>query len=111
MTARRARRREIALKWIRHSGLGCCGIVPLLLHLCTAVLAQQAPGIQCVYGDLGRLSKVIDRDGNVPEYVYDAVGNILAIRRFTLAGLPLLDLTPSRGVVGTRVTLQGRGFS
>ena len=55
----------------------------LLLHLCTPVLAQQSPGIQYVYDDLGRLSKVVDPAGNVAEYVYDAVGNILAIKRST----------------------------
>src|SRR5467141_3288938 len=80
------------------------------MHLCTAVLAQQAPDIQYVYDDLGRLSKVIDPAGNVAEYVYDAVGNILEIRRFALAGLAHFGCTPSRGVGGTRVTLQGRGF-
>jgi YD repeat-containing protein len=98
------------LKWIRHSGLRCCGIVLLLLHLCTAVLAQQSPGIQYVYDDLGRLSHVIDPAGNVAEYVYDAVGNILEIKRSTTTGLALLNFTPSRGPVGTQVTIQGQGF-
>ena len=101
----------MALKWIRHRGLGCVGTVLLLLNLCTPVLAQQSPGIQYVYDDLGRLSKVIDPAGNVAEYVYDAVGNILEIRRSTLTGLALLNFTPPRGPVGTRVTIQGQGFS
>jgi YD repeat-containing protein len=99
------------LKWIRYSGLYCFGIVLLLLLLCTAALAQQSPGIQYVYDDLGRLSKVIDPAGNVAEYVYDAVGNILEIKRSTITGLALLNFTPSRGPVGTRVTIQGQGFS
>jgi YD repeat-containing protein len=99
------------LKWIRRSGLSCFGVVLLLLLLCTAVLAQQSPGIQYVYDDLGRLSKVIDPAGNVAEYVYDAVGNILEIKRSTITGLALLNFTPSRGPVGTRVTIQGQGFS
>jgi YD repeat-containing protein len=81
------------------------------VDLCTAVLAQQSPGIQYVYDDLGRLSKVIDPAGNVAEYVYDAVGNILEIKRSTITGLALLNFTPSRGPVGTLVTIQGRGFS
>jgi YD repeat-containing protein len=99
------------LKWIRYSGLYCFGIVLLLLPLCAAALAQQSPGIQYVYDDLGRLSKVIDPAGNVAEYVYDAVGNILEIKRSTITGLALLNFTPSRGPVGTRVTIQGQGFS
>ena len=73
--------------------------------------AQQPGAIQYVYDDLGRLIKVIDPTGNVAEYVYDAVGNILEIKRSTIAGLALLNFTPSRGPVGSQVTLQGQGFS
>jgi YD repeat-containing protein len=73
--------------------------------------AQQPGVIQYVYDDLGRLSHVIDPTGQVAEYVYDAVGNILEIRRSTLAGLAILDFAPTRGPVGTQVTIQGRGFS
>ena len=73
--------------------------------------AQQPGAIQYVYDDLGRLIKVIDPTGNVAEYVYDAVGNILEIKRSTITGLALLNFTPSRGPVGTQVTLQGQGFS
>jgi YD repeat-containing protein len=69
-----------------------------------------AQPIQYFYDDLGRRIKVIDPTGNVAEYVYDAVGNILEIKRSTLTGLGLLNFTPSRGPVGTQVTLQGRGF-
>jgi YD repeat-containing protein len=73
--------------------------------------AQQQGAIQYVYDDLGRLIMVIDPSGNAAEYVYDAVGNILEIRRSTLAGVAILDFAPPRGVVGTRVTIQGRRFS
>src|SRR5207244_12376800 len=73
--------------------------------------AQQPGAIQYFYDDLGRLIKVIDPSGNVAEYVYDAVGNILEIKRSTIAGLALLNFTPSRGPVGSQVTLQGQGFS
>jgi len=73
--------------------------------------AQQPGAIRYVYDDLGRLIKVIDPTGNVAEYVYDTVGNILEIKRSTVTGLALLNFTPSRGLVGTQVTLQGQGFS
>jgi YD repeat-containing protein len=84
-------------------------IVTLTLSI-SQLWAQQPGAIQYVYDDLGRLIKVIDPTGNVAEYVYDAVGNILEIKRSTIAGLALLNFTPSRGPVGTQVTLQGRGF-
>jgi YD repeat-containing protein len=101
----------MVLQRIRHTGMGGVGAVLLLLNLLTPVLGQHSPGIQYVYDDLGRLSKVIDPAGNAAEYVYDAVGNILEIRRSTLTGLAILDFAPPRGAVGTRVTLQGQGFS
>jgi len=43
-------------------------------------LADQA---QYIYDDLGRLSQVIDGQGNVATYQYDAVGNLLSITRNT----------------------------
>ncbi len=36
-----------------------------------------------IYDDLGRLSQVIDGQGNVATYQYDAVGNLLSITRNT----------------------------
>ena len=36
-----------------------------------------------IYDDLGRLSQVIDGQGNVATYRYDAVGNLFSITRNT----------------------------
>ena len=44
----------------------------------TQAIADQA---QYIYDDLGRLSQVIDGQGNVATYTYDAVGNLLSITR------------------------------
>ena len=96
---------------MRHQGLAWSGAVLLLLSLLSPVLAQQSSGIRYVYDDLNRLIKVIDPMGEVAEYVYDAVGNILEIRRSTLAELAIIDFTPSGGAVETVVTIQGQGFS
>ena len=52
-----------------------------VLMLCaTAVLSSvSADQAQYIYDDLGRLSQVIDGQGNVATYTYDAVGNLLWI--------------------------------
>lgn len=42
-----------------------------------------ADQVQYIYDDLGRLSQVIDGQGNVATYQYDAVGNLLSITRNT----------------------------
>jgi YD repeat-containing protein len=83
----------------------------LTLALTTLGLAQQPMSFQYVYDDLGQLVKVIDSTGTVIEYVYDPVGNLLEIKRSTLTGLALHSFTPQQGAVGTKVTLQGQGFS
>jgi YD repeat-containing protein len=55
-------------------------VVACVLMLCvsapTLAVADQA---QYIYDALGRLSQVIDGQGNVATYNYDAVGNLLSI--------------------------------
>ena len=77
--------------------------------------SAQQPAIFYVYDDLSRLVGVIDQDGNVATYTYDAVGNILRIDRFDGSGVPgsvaITLVTPARGQVGSTVQIFGRGFS
>ena len=46
----------------------------------TGAVADQA---QYIYDNLGRLSQVIDGQGNVATYNYDAIGNLLSLTRNT----------------------------
>jgi large repetitive protein len=88
-------------------------ILALVVLASGALIAQSNSVIQYFYDDLGRLSRVIDKNGNVATYSYDAVGNLLNIARTTLAPntLSILNFTPQRGGIGTTVTIQGQGFS
>ncbi len=53
-------------------------VVACVLMLCLAVPTQVvADQAQYIYDDLGRLSQVIDGQGHVAMYTYDAVGNLL----------------------------------
>jgi trimeric autotransporter adhesin len=72
---------------------------------------QQTTTFQYFYDETGQLTRVVDSTGVVIEYVYDAVGNMLEIRRSTASGLAIFNVTPSRGPVTTKVTIQGQGFS
>lgn len=67
---------------------------------------------QYFYDDLGQLTKVIDSTGTVIEYVYDPVGNILQIKRSSIAPgtLAIFNFTPQRGGPGQTVTIQGQAF-
>jgi YD repeat-containing protein len=85
----------------------------LTLTLATSALAQGNITFQYFYDDLGQLTKVVDSTGIIIEYLYDAVGNILQIKRSALApgSLAIFNFTPQRGAVSGTVTIQGQGFS
>lgn len=70
----------------------------------TQAVADQA---QYIYDDLGRLSQVIDGQGNVATYTYDAVGNLFSITRNTGGvGAPTITaFTPNTGNVGETVNV------
>jgi YD repeat-containing protein len=52
-------------------------VVAFALVLCAlAPVMAVADQAQYIYDDLGRLSQVIDGQGNVATYTYDAVGNL-----------------------------------
>jgi trimeric autotransporter adhesin len=87
----------------------------LALHVLASVsLAQNNVPVRYFYDDLGRLIRVIDQNGNLANYNYDAVGNLLSITRSTVPtnnGLAILSFSPQKGSVGQVVILQGQGFS
>jgi YD repeat-containing protein len=88
--------------------------VLLTLMLVSTSRAQSTSPVQYFYDGLGRLTKVVDQSGNIANYHYDAVGNLLSITRSTLPannGLAILSFTPQQGPVGQAVTIQGQGFS
>ena len=66
-----------------------------LSALSAALHADQATYI---YDDLGRLSQVIDGQGNVATYSYDAVGNLLSIARNTGGAHSITRKAPSGSV-------------
>ncbi len=87
-----------------------CALVACLLVWPTTMQADQA---QYFYDGLGRLVGVIDGAGNVAVYTYDDVGNLLSVERFTTesTGIGIFLVTPSSGLVGIDVEIQGFGFS
>lgn len=90
-------------------------LMPLAWALVPAAISSaQPPPIQYVYDELGRLVAVVDRTGDAAIYVYDAVGNILAIQRIDAANLPgpvaISFVSPGKGKAGTVVSILGRGF-
>jgi YD repeat-containing protein len=66
---------------------------------------------QYIYDDLGRLSQVIDGQGNVVTCQYDAVGNLLSITRNTGGvGVPTIRaFTPNTGNAGASVNVSLTG--
>jgi YD repeat-containing protein len=77
----------------------------------TLANAQTTPDVRYVYDELGRLVAVIDADGQMAVYAYDAVGNVMSITRHGAGAVSIAAFTPSAGGVGTSVTIRGVGFS
>ncbi len=78
----------------------------------TPLLAQTPTALQCYYDDNGQLYRVLDSSGNLTEYVYDPVGDILQVKSSTLAPatLAILNVTPSRMSPGSTITILGQNF-
>jgi len=88
------------------------GILALLATSSLLFAQQSNAPISYFYDGLGRLIRVVDNNGNVATYNYDAVGNIVSITRSTTGNsLAILSFTPQQGSIGQTVTLQGQGFS
>ncbi len=101
-------KRHFCLILIRGVIFICLNLVFLLISfLTTPVFAGEA---SYIYDDLGRLSKVVSKTGDVAVYNYDAVGNLLSIERQTTSqGLPILhSISPDiifTGAFGTTVSV------
>jgi len=80
-----------------------------LLLLCASVSTPAgADQAHYIYDDLGRLSQVIDGQGNVSTYTYDAVANLLSITRNTSGvGAPTgTAFTPNTGNAGSGLEIE-----
>lgn len=88
------------------------GSALITLAVITYALAQQPATSRYFYDDKGRLIKVIDSAGNAAEYIYDPAGNIVEIKRSTVAvALSIFNFSPQQGGSGTQVTINGQGFN
>src|SRR2546426_7156750 len=91
-----------------------CLVAALLGVFCTLVVSMapvygQQPSIIYVYDDVNRLNAVVDAQGNVAIYTYDAVGNILRIERSNASAIPgpvgITFVSPNQGRVDTVVQI------
>ena len=86
-------------------------ILYVILIMALSASLQAQTGITYVYDELGRLVGVVDPAGETAIYTYDAVGNILSIKRQSSSQLSVIEYTPNKGPVGKPVTIYGTAFS
>lgn len=77
-------------------------LIAVLLSWAPSLSADQA---QYVYDELNRLIGVIDGQGNLASYEYDALGNLLSITPSTVSVPTVTGLTPATVPAGTSPTL------
>ena len=85
----------------------------LFILLAASPAHPQAGPVQYGYDELGRLTIVVDGQSNTAIYNYDAVGNLLSIQRINAADVgpvAIFSISPTRGKVGTTVSILGKGF-
>jgi YD repeat-containing protein len=86
----------------------------LLLAVLGLTSVAPAQEVRYIYDELNRLIGVVDQQGNAAEYVYDAIGNIIQIKRFTVdpnAAVSITLVRPNSGPIGATVQIFGKGFS
>jgi YD repeat-containing protein len=103
---------------------GCLQRLPFFLllfvgvgfTLLTPAVHAQGPTIRYTYDDLGRLKQVIDQNGEIRTYNYDAVGNILSITAdpdgCPIAAPVITGIQPESCLAGTtcQITIDGSGL-
>ncbi|MGH7389805.1 MAG: IPT/TIG domain-containing protein, partial [Candidatus Rokuibacteriota bacterium] len=85
-------------------------LVATLALLATVPPSSARADILYVYDAKNQLIAVIDPASDTAKYSYDPVGNLLAIARYPSPTVSILEFRPTRGPVGTTVTIQGTGF-
>jgi YD repeat-containing protein len=92
----------------RHVGASLVYVVFGLLQ----VPPTEAQQVCYAYDATGRLTGVIDENSNAALYQYDAVGNMLSIRRPSATGrVTIYTISASSGAPGEQVEIFGVGFS
>jgi len=90
----------------KHTGRVLGGVI----FMAAALHMMSAAATQYTYDAQNRLKSVTDASGETAEYVYDAVGNLLEIRRHAANQLAITSFSPVAGPVGSAVTVHGTGF-
>jgi YD repeat-containing protein len=97
---------------IKARRIALTAIALFTLTLAGPLLAQNT--FRYSYDDLGQLASIIDQDGNVVSYTYDAASNMLQVSQSTLSsttGVAIFNFTPKQGAIDSTVTIQGQSFS
>lgn len=83
-------------------------VTVLVLFSIVSLIAQAS---SYVYDANGRLRAVTTSTGDSSEFIYDPLGNILAINSISASQVAVFAFSPGQGAIGSSVTLFGQGFS
>lgn len=77
----------------------------------SAVASVPSTAIRYVYTPDSQLSAVIRPEAEAGLYAWDAAGNLSSVKRESSTKLSIIELEPSKGVVGETIDIWGTGFS
>ncbi len=77
----------------------------------SAVASVPSTAIRYVYTPDSQLSAVIKPEAEAGLYAWDAAGNLSSVKRESSTKLSIIELEPSKGVVGETIDIWGTGFS
>jgi YD repeat-containing protein len=81
----------------------------VLLFSCVGLSVASA-ATQYIYDDLGRVSRVINTDGSIIDYQYDANGNPTVINRSGAQTLAVVRVAPTAVHIGAALNIYGTNF-
>ena len=102
--------RRSSLRYLLSALWNLITVAGLFFLLLSLAGHTRAADIAYTYDGTGRLTGVVNAEGQSAVYDYDPLSNILAIRSASIDSLNIAGFSPGQGPIGSTVNIAGSGF-